>query len=219
MRLMCAAWQASPPCSIPNDETTLRQLLKTCASDKKWNRVWPQIKRAWKSVKKNPHILIQNGLLRAYKKQREFSKRQKENASKLWIHRRSHGRAMAEPRHHSGIARAGIALQSSSSPSGVNIPHTPPSGASASPRVNGTNPRAMGTNPRAIKQLTIDRQTKARQYQDPVIPDSERMSPEEMAAVRRANGISLPSDVKSTLQEIAHEEPDLTEERNGGNGA
>lgn len=128
---------------------------------------------------------------------------------------------MAKPRRDSGTALQGIALQSSSSPAGVNVPHTPQSGVSAWPkkhgngrgrRANGTNPRAEKTNPRALKSKAISEAMKAKQYRDPVIPDSEQMSVEEMQEIRQRNIGGLPSEVADTLHEIAKSE---SEGKNG----
>ena len=56
---------------------------------------------------------------------------------------------------------------------------TNPRAAGTNPRATGTNPRALGTNPKAIPSKPCKSQ--------PEIPDQERMSPEEMEAIRKAN--------------------------------
>jgi hypothetical protein len=209
IRLMCIAWQQDHPGTIPNEEAVIRRWLRS-PSNSKWKRVWPQIRAAWQISKKNPFKLYSRALLREFRKQRAFSNKQKQNIEKRWKNKADHDDTMVLPRYQSGNTRAGNTLQSSSSAPAVNFPHTPQSGASASPKANGngrrhdgTNPRAKGTNPRAVTKKAIEAQAKAKQYRDPVIPPSEEMTIEEMRAIRKANIKTLPSQVKETLQEIA----------------
>jgi hypothetical protein len=62
-KLICIAWQSSPPCCIPNDEAIIKRWLGGPA-DEVWFRVWPQIKNSW-GVTRGGHF-IQRGLYRAY---------------------------------------------------------------------------------------------------------------------------------------------------------
>jgi hypothetical protein len=126
MHLICISWQQDQPGTIPNDEALIRRWLKD-PSQKVWKRVWPQIQPAWRKWGKGGDFLYSRGVLREYKKFKEFSRRQRANARQLWNYRRSHGNAVAMPPHNSGIARAGNALQSSSSSAEV-IPLTPQAG-------------------------------------------------------------------------------------------
>lgn len=224
MDLMCISWQQEQPGTLPNEELIIRRWLKNPTSSV-WKRVWPQIKEAWQTSKKNPFKLYSRALLREFKKQRAFSNKQKQNVEKRWKNRVDHNDTTVLPRNHSGNARAGYALQSSSSPPGFNIPYIPPGGTLAAPEVNGrrhngtnqralgNNPRAQGTNPKAVESKAIQAAAKASRYRDPVIPEDEQMSVEEMKAIRQANVGILPSELTDTLKEIVKLEPEV-EERN-----
>jgi uncharacterized protein YdaU (DUF1376 family) len=115
IRLMCFAWQQSPPCTIPND---MAVLAKWCGmSEEAFELVWKQVRRAW-NFRANRWKSF--GLFREWKKQKEYSKRQSTNAEKGWKRRRNSDDATAMPRQSHGNAgwhRSGNALQSSSSSS------------------------------------------------------------------------------------------------------
>lgn len=121
IRLMCFAWQQSPPCTLPND---IGMLAKWCGmTAEAFNPVWAQVVMAW-SFRNDRWLSV--GLYREWKKQKEFSKRQSLIAQNGWKTRRNQDDATAMPRHSHGNAKSGIArasnallLQSSSSSSEV----------------------------------------------------------------------------------------------------
>jgi len=117
MRLMCFAWQQSPPCTLPND---LGVLSKWCGLPADaFAPVWAQVQMAW-SFRNDRWLSL--GLYREYKKQKEYSKRQSQRAENGWETRRNRVDATAMPRHSHGNAarhQSGNALQSSSSSSEV----------------------------------------------------------------------------------------------------
>jgi len=162
MDLVCLSWQQPLPGTIPHDEIILRRWLHD-PTEKVWNRVWPQIRRAWKIWGKNNELLYSRGVLREYRKIVSFSKKQAENAQKRWKRRRNTDHAMAMPPHHSGNARAGNALQSSSSPAGLPPnPLLPSATSTATP--NGLKLKA-GHDPWAV-------------------PESEAMTAEDLARIK-----------------------------------
>lgn len=115
LRLMCFAWQQSPPCTLPND---LGILSKWCGlSADAFAPVWAQVRLAWNF--RNDRWLS-TGLHREYKKQKEYSKRQSTNAENGWRKRRNQDDATAMPRHSHGNdvhQASGNALQFASSSS------------------------------------------------------------------------------------------------------
>lgn len=119
LRLMCFAWQQSPPCTLPND---LSILSKWCGmSADAFAPVWAQVQMAW-NFRNDRWLSV--GLHREYKKQKEYSKRQSTNAENGWRKRRNEDDATAMPRHSHGNAgshRSGNALQSSSSSSSAEV--------------------------------------------------------------------------------------------------
>lgn len=171
LRLMCFAWQQTPAGTLPDDDLMLRMWA---GNPKEWDRIKPQVLKAWKKRGKRYCSL---GLMREYKKQKEFFKKQKAKAERRWAKPRKIDGATALPRHYHGNARAGNALQFASSSADVKEPHTPPSGALAAPdnqrqtpRQAGTNPRALGTNPRTIKQQAAAAAAKANGWKAPPAP-------------------------------------------------
>lgn len=80
MHLMCIAWQQDPPCTLPDDDAQLR---KWCGNirQKKWNKTREKLLLAW-------HIYdgrwVQEGLLREYEKQRQYSESRRSAANSRW---------------------------------------------------------------------------------------------------------------------------------------
>lgn len=126
IRLMCFAWQQSPPCTLPND---LGVLAKWCGmSAEAFVPVWAQVRMAWNF--RNDRWLSA-GLHREWKKQKLFSKRQSEKAEIRWKSERNKPDTTAMPRHShgntkSGNAAIGNALQFASSSSSAEVKDTPP---------------------------------------------------------------------------------------------
>lgn len=119
LRLMCFAWQQSPPCTLPND---LGVLAKWCGmSAEQFAPVWAQVLMAW-SFRNDRWLSV--GLSREWKKQKEYSKRQSLRAENGWKTRRNEDDATALPRQSHGNAQrhdSGNALQSSSSSSSSEV--------------------------------------------------------------------------------------------------
>ncbi len=130
--LICIAWQREQPCTIPNDEATIRKWVLQ-PTDEVWKRVWPQIKEAWQ--KGRGGLLVQRGLLAVYQKlmahKEERSSTGKRGAESRWLsHGSAIGAAMKEP-----LAKNGSS-SSSSSLSLTSKRLTPTSsGASAEPKI------------------------------------------------------------------------------------
>jgi uncharacterized protein YdaU (DUF1376 family) len=78
VHLLCIAWQQDPPCTLPNDDTTLR---KWCGHPQRWKKVRPQVLRAWKLVDGR---FVQEGLLREWEKQRQYSESRRVAAEARW---------------------------------------------------------------------------------------------------------------------------------------
>ena len=78
VHLMCIAWQQDPPCSLPDDDKTLR---KWCGHPQRWLKVRPQILRAWKL---SDGRWVQEGLLREWEKQRQYSESRRLSAEARW---------------------------------------------------------------------------------------------------------------------------------------
>src|SRR6188474_1476428 len=78
VHLMCIAWQQEPPCSLPNDDSALK---KWCGNPKRWRKVKDQILSAWKVIGDR---LVQEGLLREYEKQRNYSESRRQAAEARW---------------------------------------------------------------------------------------------------------------------------------------
>lgn len=107
IHLMAISWQQNPQGTLPNDEEILKKFL---SYPKDWDkRVKKQLLRAWEEKGER---LVQKALLKEAKKQKEFRRLQSDKAKKRWG---SHGIAAALPRQCQSNARAGTALQSSSS--------------------------------------------------------------------------------------------------------
>ena len=100
LHLMCIAWQQDPPCTIPDDDEVLK---KWCGNPKRWPKLKEQILRAWKLTKGR---WVQEGLLKEYEKQRNYSESRKRGAEARWGKNDAHGCQMESN---------SIALQSSSS--------------------------------------------------------------------------------------------------------
>lgn len=124
IRLMCFAWQQSPPCTLPND---LGILAKWCGlSADAFAPVWAQVRLAW-NFQNNRWLSV--GLKREWKKQKEYSKRQSTNAENGWKRRRNKDDATALPRQSHGNAgshQSGNALQFASSSSSSEVKDKPP---------------------------------------------------------------------------------------------
>ncbi len=104
LQLMCIAWQQDEPCTLPDDDEIIKKWL---GNPKRWNELKKQIFRAWKL--KNGRW-IQEGLLREYNKQRDFSESRRKNALKRWEGKDNKNNASALQVHSKCDA-----LQSSSS--------------------------------------------------------------------------------------------------------
>lgn len=78
VHLMCIAWQQEDPCTLPDDDEVLKKWL---GNPPDWERLKKQIFRSWKLENGR---WIQQGLLREFNKQREFSESRKKAAEKRW---------------------------------------------------------------------------------------------------------------------------------------
>lgn len=107
VHLMCIAWQQEDPCTLPDDDEVLKKWL---GDPSDWERVKRQIFRAWKLENGR---WIQQGLLRTFNKQREFSESRKKAAEKRWGKETQDASAL----HMDSICNA---LQSSFSSSDLN---------------------------------------------------------------------------------------------------
>lgn len=84
-RLMCISWQQDHPGTIPSDEMIIRRWLRN-PPDEVWNRVWPQIRPAWKL---RDNFLQQIGLIREWKKQKAWIKKSRIGGKHSGITRRT----------------------------------------------------------------------------------------------------------------------------------
>lgn len=81
--LMCYAGASPERCQIPNNRDRMRRLLGQ-KDDENFKKIWDQLlEGAWK-VSEDGKWLEQEGMLRALKNQKEFSKIQAERAKKRW---------------------------------------------------------------------------------------------------------------------------------------
>lgn len=81
--LMCAAGAASFRHKFPYDRDKIRRLFRN-PSDEDFERIMSQLlDGAWK-VSEDGEWLVQEGMRRTMRKQREFSKKQSDNAKKRW---------------------------------------------------------------------------------------------------------------------------------------
>ena len=82
LHYMCIAWQMQPPCTLPDDDEILQ---KWVGNPSDWCRLKKQIFRAW-SLENG--LWTQEGLLREYLKQKNFSESRRRNAEEGWSKRR-----------------------------------------------------------------------------------------------------------------------------------
>ena len=101
MHYTCIAWNQDPPGTVPADDAVLRKWVAN-PSDADWERLKPQIFRAWKL---EGGRLVHTGLQREFEKQRLYRESRKHGAEARW---RGNARA-------SGMQSTRNALQSSSS--------------------------------------------------------------------------------------------------------
>jgi uncharacterized protein YdaU (DUF1376 family) len=92
VHLMCIAWQADPPCTIPADDDIVRRYCLD-PSDEVWAKVRPQIMRAWSLEGSR---LVHLGLLQNHKEQKAFNESRRANARSGWARRRRESNASAE---------------------------------------------------------------------------------------------------------------------------
>lgn len=156
VHLLCIAWQQSPPCSLPDDDAALR---KWCGNPKRWRKVKDQILSAWKMIDGR---WVQEGLLREYEKQRQYSQSRREAAEARW------GKKDAYALRTDCIRNA-LHLQSSSSLKNKEKRAVPTSSDPASGvSISGKKPRqlqltdeaflaALRTNP-AYRGIDLDRE-------------------------------------------------------------
>lgn len=128
VHLQCIAWQQDPPCSLPNDDTALR---KWCGNPKRWRKVKDQILSAWKLIGGR---WVQEGLLREYEKQRQYSESRRHAAEARW------GRGDAYALRTQSVRNA-LPLQSSTSEEKIAVPTS--SGPANSTQGNGGKARRL----------------------------------------------------------------------------
>jgi uncharacterized protein YdaU (DUF1376 family) len=78
VHLMCIAWQQDPPCTLPDDDSVIR---KWCGNPKQWSKLRLQILRSWKRVGGR---WVQEGLLREFEKQQNYSDSRRQAAEARW---------------------------------------------------------------------------------------------------------------------------------------
>ena len=115
MHYKCIAWNQNPPCTVPDDDAILRRWVGN-PSDADWERLRPQIFRAWSPENGR---LVHTGLQREFEKQKLYRESRKHGAEARW---RGNARASGMQSTCNALLSSSLLIPSSPKKEDIAVP-------------------------------------------------------------------------------------------------